>query len=402
MESFPPSGAALAEDIGLLSRICGVSEGPAARMHLHWREAAEIRKFEGDGPLLLRRREMHGALRSEALAHARHMPARVRQVSATGTGAEVVTDAGAVSCAMVVDARGRHAVKRKGSDLVGLAFAASDDVPDHSMWLEALPDAWLWACGTGMGRLHGVLFQRAETMAGLTAQARQAGVCRLLGQSASLAHVTDIKVARPVAAGLACVEDPVPAPRHVLIGDAALARDPIASHGLVHAIRSGVQAAVAVRTVLDPDGDTHAALSFLRTKHVQAVASARLATARAYRDQTRFTGPFWAQYGEETAPEAAPQAGPGPITLARPLTRAPVLDGDRIRWAAAIYLPASGDFFTRLGPVTALDIASACRPAAPLNTVAARLGRMHAAPLVFDVLTLLDRGGAIAQVPGPA
>lgn len=397
MESFPASGAPLAEDIGLLAAICAVSEGPADRMHLQWPEAPETRVFDGDGPLLLPRGLLHDALRVEARRHVRFLEARVRGVSTDPTGGEVKTDAGDVTCRMVVDARGRTAVKRPGSDLVALAFSARSAAPARTMWLEALPDGWLWGCSDGADGVHGVLFQRSAVFSGMRARGRRDHLCGQLSRSVSFAGVTDIKTGRPMAAGLSAVADPVLTPRHVLAGDAALARDPIASHGLVHAIRSGVQVAAAVRTVLDPAGDNHAALSFLRHKHTEAVQAARLATARAYGDQGQCAGDFWTQHAEALNEEPLPQIGSGPVTLAAPLTRAPVLEGESIRWKPAIALPARQDFFTGFGPVSALDIAAACRPSAPLSGVAQRLRRQHAAPVVADVLHHLAQGGAFAQ-----
>ena len=50
LESFPPSGAPLADDIGLLETICGVSEGPAASLHMGWRKETEVRTFDGHVP----------------------------------------------------------------------------------------------------------------------------------------------------------------------------------------------------------------------------------------------------------------------------------------------------------------------------------------------------------------
>ncbi|MGJ8605110.1 MAG: NAD(P)/FAD-dependent oxidoreductase [Marivita sp.] len=399
IESFPASGAPLAEDIGLLDALCAASEGPAAQMVMHWRDTPETRVFEGDGPLLLPRMALHTALRSDALRHVRFLPARVRKIITGDTGAEVTTDAGTVTCQMVIDARGRHATKRPASDLVALPFTAQIDAPNHTMWLEAMPDGWLWASSLDVGMVHGALFQSARCVSGQTADQRLAYAQACLSDSPSFAHAISLTVGTPAAAGLSAVNDPVVSQRHILVGDAALARDPIASHGLVHAVRSAVQAAVAVRTILDPTGDTKAAMAFVRHKHTQAVAAARTATARAYQDQRRFHGAFWFQQPDpiETG-IVLPQLGPGPVTLAHPLTRAPVLDRDCIRWTPAIDLPASGDVFTGFGPVTALDIAAACRPPAPVQEVATRLGRQHAMPHVFNVLEHLVLGGAFAQV----
>lgn len=404
VESFPASGAPLAEDIGLLSILCAVSDGPAAVMRMTWRDTPERRVFEGDGPLLLRRSELHRALREEAARHVRVLPTRVRKVSGGRHGAQVVTDAGTIRCRMAIDARGRRAVKRPASDLVALPFRMRADVPDHTMWLDALPCGWLWAASLTGDLVHGTLFQQAVALAGSTARTRAGHARDQLSGQVDFRGMTLMFIGTPVAAGLSAVADPVLWARHVLIGDAALARDPIASHGLVHAMRSGVQAAIAVRTILDPATDSEAAYAFLRHKHAEAATTAKQATAQAYREQSRFAGSIWAEVGASTESRAAaPQVGNGPVTLAVPLSRAPVLDPHRIRWAPAIELPLVQDFFTRQGSVTALDIAAACRPAATMQEIAARLGRAHPDRLVREVLQRLVACGAFVQaVPAPS
>jgi hypothetical protein len=63
-------------------------------------------------------------------------------------------------------------------------------------------------------------------------------------------------------------------------------------------------------------------------------------------------------------------------------------------------LPRTGDFAITLGPVSALDIASACRPAASLPELAARLGRLHSRSAVSAALDQLVAGGALARADG--
>lgn len=399
IESFPPSGAPLAEELGLLQAFCAVSDGPAEAMQMVWREAPELRAFEGAGPLLLHRGALHESLREEALRYARALKARVRDVGPCGEGVQLQTDAGKVQCDLVIDARGRHANKRPATDLTALPFTARGESPAFMMGLEALPDGWFWACSLPEGQVQGVVFQPAAALAGEGAAARAAYLRACLAESDCFPYLSAITVGKPAAAGLSAVGDPVVTARHLLVGDAALARDPIASHGLVHALRSGVQTAIAALTILDPTGDDHAAQSFLRHKHQAAVVAAQLATDRAYADQSRFQTAFWtARSAHEAQSAPAALALQGPVTLAAPLTRAPVLSQDRIHWAPAIELRAQDDFLTGLGPVTALDVAAACRPAAPLKEIANRLGRQHDMPLVFKLLERLTLGGAFVQV----
>ncbi|MGC1505270.1 MAG: tryptophan 7-halogenase [Sulfitobacter sp.] len=397
IESFPLSGALLADEIGLLQTLYQASDGPAETMQMLWRDTPEVRAFEGAGPLLLHREAMRASLRKEAMRYVAPLYGRVKSVATTEYGVELLTTSGNVQADMVIHARGRHVSKRKTSDLTALPFTAQGDLPAHTMWLEAMPAGWIWACTLSDRTLQGVVFQPATILAGKDGLARAAYVTSCLTKSDTFADMRAINAGKPTAAGLSAAGDPVVTDRHLLVGDAALARDPIASHGLVHAMRSAVQSAIAVLTILDRAGDTRAAHSFLRHKHREAFAAAQRATQRAYADQSRFQTAFWAEIAPlETLP-ALPVILEGPVTLAAPLTRAPVLEADRIRWAAAIELPVTDEFVTALGAVTALDIAAACRPAASLHDIANRLGRQHDMPLVFEVLERLTLGGAFAQ-----
>ena len=116
IESFPASGAPLAEEIGLLAAICDVSDGPAEAMRMAWRDVPETRAFEGAGPLLLDRIALHERLRAEALRHVAPLQARLRGVVTSGRKVELSTSAGTIRCDMLIDARGRQAQKRAASD----------------------------------------------------------------------------------------------------------------------------------------------------------------------------------------------------------------------------------------------------------------------------------------------
>lgn len=399
MESFPASGAPLTEEIGLLGLLCDTSDGPAAAMHMQWRDQPEVQTFEGGGPLLLHRDLSHARLREAALEVAKSLIARVRSIAPTATGAQVVTDAGTVHCRMVLDARGRSAVRRPSADLIALPFTARGAPHAHTMHLAALEAGWIWAVTQADGTAHGAVFQRAATLAGLCLSKRAQYAAHVFAHAEMFRDLSTVETGRPLAAGLSIVDDPVVSDRHIVIGDAALARDPIASHGLVHAMRTAVQAAIAVRTILDPATDTRAALRFVRHKHAVAAAAARRATEQAYRDQSMYSTAFWQQTGSAPQPPAMIGAdASGVVSLATPLTRAPVLETDRIRWAPAISLPGTADFITAIGPITALEIAAACRPAASLHEIARRLGRQHSLPVVFEVLEKLTLGGAFAAV----
>jgi len=205
---------------------------------------------------------------------------------------------------------------------------------------------------------------------------------------------------------LRAAEDPFASPLVLRVGDAALARDPIASHGLVHALRSGAQAAAAAMTLLDPAGEAGAARAFIRDRHRDAARAAREATARSHAGQTRHRTPFWTEAAADTAdkpPEAAQwPALSRPLALA-PLRRAAVLEAGRIRWTEAIWLPRSGLAASRFGPVTAARLAGLLAQPAPIATLSSRLEQALEPALAQGILRqLLDEGALRDAAAGPA
>jgi 2-polyprenyl-6-methoxyphenol hydroxylase-like FAD-dependent oxidoreductase len=398
VESLPPSGLALAESLGLADAIATATLGQAREMRMHWRVSPERRVFGVEAPLLLDRVLLHRALGS-AVTGLRRITARARILGAEGGRPRVGVGDCILTARIILDARGR-AAQRSRAGLVALAFEGRQaDRALPAMEIEALAAGWLWASTLPDGRVSGQLFLPAATLAGLDRQARHGLLHR------HLAAIFPDMVLRPGAvapAMLTAVDDPVAGPGLLRLGDAALARDPIASHGLIHALRSGGQAAVAVATLLDPACDPQAALAFLRDRHRRAFVAAQAATARAYADQSRLRSPFWE--GEAPPLPTQPQLWPSlshPLTLAAPLRQVPVLELDRIRWAHGLWLETSGEAVPRLGPISAPALAQLLTPPAPLTELSARLERAVGQAVAQAILRRLLDEGALASLTQP-
>ena len=392
-ESLPASGLALAESLGLADAVAAAILGRAQEMRMHWRSAPERRDFGAEPPLLLDRAALHRAL-GDAVPDLRRITARGRLLAPKGDRQRLQAGNCTLSARIVLDARGR-AAQRSRAGLVALAFEGTQADPAFaSMRIEALEVGWLWTAVLPGGRISGQLFLPAVALVGLDHRARRA----LLGQH--LAEVFPGMAAEPgriAPAMLAAIDDPFVGPSLLRLGDAALARDPIASHGLVHALRSGAQAAAAVATLLDPTCDPAPARAFLRDRHQRAVTAARMATAQAYADQTRVRSPFWR--GQAAPPPLPTRSWPPlsrPLELAAPLQQVPVLTADRIRWAQGIWLDTSGEAAPRLGPLTAPALARLLTPPAPLSELSARLQRAVGPAAGQAILRRLLDEGALA------
>lgn len=395
VESLPPSGFAMAESLGLADAIASATLGRAQEMRMLWRATPERQVFGAEAPLLLDRVLLHCALGS-AVTGIRRITARARILAPEGDRPRVQVGDCVLSARIILDARGR-AAQRSHAGLVALAFEGRQaDTAFPAMQIEALAAGWLWASTLPDGRMSGQLFLPAVALAGLDREARQGLLQR------HLAATFPGMALRPGAvapAMLTAVDDPVAGPGLLRLGDAALARDPIASHGLIHALRSGGQAAVAVATLLDTACEPQAALAFLRDRHRRALVAARTATARAYADQSRLRSPFW----ESQAPPlpTAPRPWPSlsrPLTLVAPLRQVPVLQPDRIRWAQGLWLETSGEAVPHLGPISAPALAQLLTPPAPLTELSARLERAVGQAAAHAILRRLLDEGALASL----
>ena len=397
IESFPVSGAQLAEEIGILETICGLSEGPASSINMLWRDVSERRTFGPSGPLLIRKQQLAIGLRSIASKYVKSLRATARGSVICESGTVVSTSADDVHAKMIIDARGRRQTGESVHGLVAIPFSAQTDAKtDPQMHVEAHEGAWVWACRLADTTLSGNFFVDPSTAAGMSRESRREMVADY-SRDCAFPVLQDIQVHRPVFCGLSAAKDPVPELSMILIGDAALARDPIASHGLIHAMRSGVHAAVATQTILDPDFDSLAARCFLRIKHQEAVSAARAATAKAYQDQSRYKTDFWRRRSSLVPITNLPKILEGQVELAAPLTQAPMIDGNRIKWAPALKMPANSGFATQFGPISAAEIAAACKSGATLQDIAERLANQHSTSIAFPVVEELLKGGALVQ-----
>jgi 2-polyprenyl-6-methoxyphenol hydroxylase-like FAD-dependent oxidoreductase len=415
IESLPVNGWALAERLGFRKALASACLGNAGTMNMQWRDYPEHQDFDDAAPLLIERCRLHRALRAMA-PRARTMVARADEIRSLGNAVLVRVGPDTIVAQFVIDARGRSALRARAPQgmasvpLVALAFTAwlPPGPRRPSMHIEALCGGWKWACFLPDGRLSGAMFLAGTTLSGLDARGRQAMLEKQLASS-SLGLPDQLVMGRAAPAMLRLADDPFPDPRILRIGDAALARDPIASHGLVHAFRSGAQAAAAVATLLDPAEDDAAARSFIRDRHRRAADAAIKSTARAYREQTRHRSAFWSVAAQAAFATTLPTPEKGrwpalsrPLGLALPLSRVAVLEADRIRWSRAIWLCQSQEAAPRIGPVTATRLAEILGSPAPVATLSARLEADVGAACAQRILRMLLDERALVEIRGQA
>jgi hypothetical protein len=140
------------------------------------------------------------------------------------------------------------------------------------------------------------------------------------------------------------------APTRILLGDAALAIDPISSSGVQKAIQGALSGAIVANTLLRRPESTDAALGFYRAQLNDASERHRRWAAEHYRDVADACDrPFWRQRSAAHAvvdplPLPAIDArtlATTPVELSRELefVRTPCLQGDFVSLASALHHP---------------------------------------------------------------
>jgi flavin-dependent dehydrogenase len=187
------------------------------------------------------------------------------------------------------------------------------------MFVDTLPEGWLWAARLPGNDVRAMAFVDPQTLA-----SEAGGPGRLLRQLLrSSALLSQRLPARwPPSRVEVCdatgyvVDQPI-GPYHVRVGEAAFAIDPLSSCGVQTAIQSGLVAAAAVHTMLTPGGDTAAALEYYAELQRASVAHHRRTAARLYATHQRCAEePFWQRRssGEQSpAPEPLPGSLPGSL-----------------------------------------------------------------------------------------
>jgi hypothetical protein len=217
----------------------------------------------------------------------------------------VRTEAGsqAVHARFFVDTTGRNGGlhprgRRLGPATVAISarWRKAAAVAPGTVLVEALPDAWCWGVAGSEGSLETVAFVDMASCAGIGPTAFRARFDQLLRGGRLLCEALHgarrgplrICDATPVVAATSAWRDAL------CVGDAAFAPDPLSSQGVQCALRSGVQAAAVVHTIL-AGGDAEAAMEFHESATRRLAASHGHAAARLYAGhRTWCERPFWA------------------------------------------------------------------------------------------------------------
>lgn len=279
---------------------------------------------------LIDRPRFDAGLRADAQAAGVPCETRVLEVWRDGDGWFVRSDRGLVRARAVVEARGRRVrgPAQKGPRLLALRrWYRGAGAPGTAIMMGH--DAWYWLACDGQGSLlvQAMGIPRDGGGAGLLQQ-------RLLGAQAMprslierLDRATPQGTASACAAGASC-RNPADEEGRVLAGDAALALDPLAGHGLYEALAATPAVVAAVNTWLT-GGRWAPVREFMAARTRESWARKMAAAHEFYADAAAFQpSPFWRDVARGYG-EAAAKALPAVDSTLRVEVR-PVLNVDRI------------------------------------------------------------------------
>lgn len=190
----------------------------------------------------------------------------------------------------LVDASGRRSTlggKRIIDSEPLLALHADwtfETAPQVDGLIEADGDGWLWFAQTGRKRGEATVFLDPRQTGEMTRSGLEDWYLNRVARYSLPAKTGDWRLASSVSACDATsthAAKPV-TDRHLQVGDAAMAVDPLASQGVHLALLSALQAAVVVHTILRKPGNTEAAKSFCRAQLNRRVAKYTTRTGEEY------------------------------------------------------------------------------------------------------------------------
>ncbi|WP_026986983.1 glycine oxidase maturase GoxB [Fodinicurvata fenggangensis] len=320
-ESLSPSARPLLEALGLEHVITGPEHRPANALFSCWgsdhlTERSDALRLQGPG-LVLDRPAFEEQLRSAAMATDldRQETTLEDLVAAKGQWSLQLGNGNMVSAGFVIDCSGRKAVagrllacQQQDDQLVAaLAFLDQQDpdvAPTAATMIEAVADSWWYASllpqrESQPPRMVIARFSDPDLQPrGLTRD--RAAWQRLVGEtlyiqrwidSAGFAIGKPPNLASAATAWLEPAAGVLEGAGWAAAGDAAVAFDPLSSHGLTTALWSGRQAAIAASSAINGDRESLAVYS---QKIARGVEQFRQERRQVYAREGRFRDqPFW-------------------------------------------------------------------------------------------------------------
>ncbi|HEV7990850.1 MAG TPA: NAD(P)/FAD-dependent oxidoreductase [Gemmatimonadaceae bacterium] len=360
-ESLSPGVMPLLATVGSDAYVAAANHIRVSAVRTNWDGAETVRHDAHAQGMLVDRGAFDAALLARAHAVGVQVlhPAHVREHVCISEGWRLHVDGPDES----IDLRAHYLAHASGrSARVGGRRRAMGQrtIAIHAYWtgtrlpeqprIEAGEREWFWGVPLPDGTYNTLVFVdgerfRAERHGSLDHRLRA-----LLTRSSLMRETRGVALVAPVRAtdATAYVDEECVSARHIKIGDAALALDPLSSSGVQKAIQTALSGAIVVNTLLRRPAAREAALQFYRDSVHDAAARHRVWASSHYATAAaRFDDPFWNV-------RAAVGASLESDAVARPAPAVAVEDDIPVRLSPDATwhdLPCLGDRFVELRPV---------------------------------------------------
>lgn len=331
-ESFPPNILPLLDFLGLREHVERASFIRSEKATVRWSGSTDYLKSHLRAPGLQVDR---GRFDKILLDSAREAGVKVLQ-PARATEISLIIRDGAkrwrasiqqedrlirLHCAYLVDATGRRrllAARRRRDSPKTIAlygYWRAPHLEGAEMRLEAGADEWFWGAPLPGGLFNAMVFVDPVRCRSVLTDPRQKETFyrSLLDRSSLLRDCLDADLASEVTvcdASAYMTETPVDE-HSIRVGEACFAVDPLSSQGVQAAIKSGLQGAIVVHTLLMRPENSDAALMFYRSRQEETVTQHRRWAGQQYEEAAVSRNrPFWrdraAAHKEHSGGRSAP------------------------------------------------------------------------------------------------
>ena len=365
IESIAPAIIPALRALRIGSKLLDAGFATCTRRRILWQKTEVV----VDAPaIMVERDKLDRILRESALeAGARILDSSFARAIVPGpTGWTISVESGTetfeIDASFVVDARGRRGHPARATPrtiaLCGLWRGITDADPPE-MRVEAGEQAWYWGAPARDGGYMTIAFIDANAAKKRGGYDQAALYRRLMSASELLSPCLGRGILRhfQIRDATCRVDADCVGNRSIKVGDRSFAMDPISSQGIQAALRSALQAAAVVNTILR-GGDAESALEFYRASQRHAGSRHRRLATDLYASQGRFDSAFWRVRSTDAGPAIQTKAvkysaegGRLWLDAEATIKEVPVIEGEFVRRGRALCHPSMDEPVAWLGGV---------------------------------------------------
>jgi 2-polyprenyl-6-methoxyphenol hydroxylase-like FAD-dependent oxidoreductase len=420
-ESLTPGIWSIAGMIGVRSAIEGAGFTRVRTVSVHWGRGEEERHDPSGRGLLVDRGRFDQLLVEQARSLGVRVlqPATVRERRQAGGEWRLKIDSTGrtidLGASFVADASGRAGWlpglrRRTGPRTVALhAYWRGAGLPVTPR-VEAGADAWYWSVPLPDGRCNALAFLSPRAVRAARTRAIDTLYLHIIERSRLLAACRDATLdgrVHVVDATPQLADDPV-TPRSILVGDAALALDPLSSSGVQKAMQNALSGAVVVNTLLRRPELAGAAMAFHRSSLTASSERHRAWAASHYSTVADVRpGDFWKERASAAPPTERTDEAPvdmdarATLSSRAEIVDEPCLDGDFVAVRPALRHPGLDGAVAYLGGWELAPLLRGLTPGMTPREAALAWSDRMPLPSALAITAWLSRHGIFVPDRGP-